>query len=109
MQKGVKTYNCTSRRIRPLFTLHARVDPAMAWLWLPGIETRFNLLLVCSKLARALIVKRASDGTKPSNPPITSSHALVEIPGNVPHMRHPPFEPPPEPPPPEPPGAAWST
>src|SRR5437016_13159842 len=81
----------------------------MAWLWLPGIETRFNLLLVFSKLARALIVKRASDGTKPSNPPITSSHALVEIPENVLHKRHPPFEVPPEPPPPEPPGAAWST
>jgi len=81
----------------------------MGWLWLAGIETRFDLLFVCSKFARAVIVKRASDATKPSNPPITSSHALVEIPGNVPHKRHPPFEPPPEPPPPEPPGATWLT
>jgi hypothetical protein len=76
----------------------------MGWLWLAGIETRFDLLFVCSKLARALTVNRPSDVTKPSNPPIKSSHALVEIAGNAPHKRHPPFELPPEPP-----GAAWLT
>ena len=87
-----------------MFALHTRVGAAMGWLWLVGMETRFGLLFVCCEFARALIVKRARGVTKPSSPPIRSSHVLVEIAGNVPHKRHPPFEPPPEPP-----GAAWFT
>jgi hypothetical protein len=61
---------------------------------------------VCSRLARALIVRSAREVTRPRRPPMRSSHMLLEIAGNMLHMRQPPFELPPEPPVDPPPGGA---
>ena len=73
--------------------------------------SRFILRLVCSRVARALIVRRARDASSPMNPPMRRRLIVVEMRGKIPQNEQLPFEPPPDPPfpPLDPLGAAWFT